>query len=360
MQVAAWTHWESSASGLWVTFETSHMQGLEVQVADSSSVFTPNVIQPGSMILSPPLHRGTDAGNHGAADRSCLGTWGRRGKKLTLAQENVLRRLYELESPSIPEGQIPVKKFWVYLATRFQQCTGREYSWLSVRRKIMGSGPDAQLPIPDGPSSCVEQTSNEQSAIEPALDDSSGSTVHGLNSADESRSTLEQGQTPSNSHCVDRLGSSGRERSPSVFGDRTRRALFPDAAKHTKQTRNTAKIPRHPRKRHDAPASNRRNNLAAQRLDHPRLPTASRGVLPGPTNSPSLPRTFGDRHSTKPGTLKRKRLVVDGDPPNEMSKETANVLRRSHEAVSEDSDTLYPSDPDELPNTPTKISRRVR
>jgi hypothetical protein len=35
-----------------------------------------------------------------------------RGKKLTLAQENVLKRLYQQKLPSVPDGELPAKGFW--------------------------------------------------------------------------------------------------------------------------------------------------------------------------------------------------------------------------------------------------------
>lgn len=262
-----------------------------------------------------------------------------RGKKLTLAQENVLRRLYELELPSIPHGEIPVKRFWVHLAARFHQCCGREYSWLSVKRKIMGSVADSQQPIPN---SCVEQASNEEPTVEIApLNVASGSTPPGLDSADESRSPLGQRQTPSNSHCADSPGLNERDGSPAVVGDWTRRVLFPHAAKRTKQTRNTAKMPHPPR------------------ANHRPLSTSDRGGLSGPAIPPSSSRTLGDRRVSKPVSRKRKRLAADCDSSSKMSRGDTNTPRKPHEAVTEDLDSLYPSDPDDLPNTPTHISRKL-
>ncbi|KAJ5473861.1 hypothetical protein N7475_003427 [Penicillium sp. IBT 31633x] len=76
-----------------------------------------------------------------------------RGKKLTLAQERVLRTLYEQELPSLAQGEQPVKSFWVNLASRFREHTGREYSWLSVKRRAAAwrqrsSGGEEQLDTP--------------------------------------------------------------------------------------------------------------------------------------------------------------------------------------------------------------------
>ncbi|KAJ6169146.1 hypothetical protein N7497_001989 [Penicillium chrysogenum] len=61
-----------------------------------------------------------------------------RGKKLTLAQENVLKRLYQQKLRSVPDGELPAKGFWVNLASQFREQTGREYSWLSVKRRAAG------------------------------------------------------------------------------------------------------------------------------------------------------------------------------------------------------------------------------
>ncbi|KAJ5542233.1 hypothetical protein N7535_004656 [Penicillium sp. DV-2018c] len=62
----------------------------------------------------------------------------RRGKPLTPAQEGLLRKLYERELPFVPKGAPPVKPFWVNLASQFHKHSGREYSWLSVKRRVAG------------------------------------------------------------------------------------------------------------------------------------------------------------------------------------------------------------------------------
>ncbi|CAI7638523.1 unnamed protein product [Penicillium crustosum] len=63
-----------------------------------------------------------------------------RGKRLTIPQEGVLRRLYEQELPSLSNGELPARGFWENLASQFHKRTGREYSWLSVKRRAAGWG----------------------------------------------------------------------------------------------------------------------------------------------------------------------------------------------------------------------------
>lgn len=60
-----------------------------------------------------------------------------RGKQLTSAQEAVLWSLYVQHAPDQLGDELPKKKFWCELAGKFGEQTGRSYSWLSVKRRIV-------------------------------------------------------------------------------------------------------------------------------------------------------------------------------------------------------------------------------
>ncbi|KAJ5305947.1 hypothetical protein PENANT_c015G08294 [Penicillium antarcticum] len=62
---------------------------------------------------------------------------GTRGKQLTAAQEAVLWTLYLQHDPFPLETKLPGKRFWMDLAVKFQERTGRSYSWLSVKRRVV-------------------------------------------------------------------------------------------------------------------------------------------------------------------------------------------------------------------------------
>ncbi|KAJ6087699.1 hypothetical protein N7467_006613 [Penicillium canescens] len=92
-----------------------------------------------------------------------------RGKPLTPAQEAVLWSLYLRHVPARPGDKLPGKKFWCDLALKFLKQTGRTYSWLSVKRRIVALlgvhgvlvdwGPKqvrSPLPVPGSPEVAVQ------------------------------------------------------------------------------------------------------------------------------------------------------------------------------------------------------------
>lgn len=300
--------------------------------------------------------------------RPCTG----RGRKLTLAQENVLNRLYELERPSLPDGEVPVKPFWVHLASRFQQCTGRDYSWLSVRRRIMGPAKASQRTKNSKPHSGVGEVGEKTPTVEAVPLNVAEDPLPEQTPGDESPSPQKQHQTTSNFQSPDGPEYSEREGSPSRATDRTRRVLFPGAAKPTQNIGDTAGSNCAPRKRlpvrpwelESPPAhqqklrmSNLRNSTATNRSHHRPDPVSHRGSLAGPTISPSPSRAH-ENSAPRQVSRKPEAPTVSHGSRDKVPAEKIEVrcTRRTSRPDYLD-DSLYPSDPDELPMTPVLISR---
>ena len=300
-----------------------------------------------------------------------------RGKKLTLAQENIIKRLYEEESSSIPEGEVPVKSFWINLVTRFRRYTGREYSWQSAKRKIMGSLNEGGRPNSVQESLPAEAYSNESPIVEPSTPTVPGTPPQRPDSCDKSQSSEKRHQTPmgppfSKSPEYTELG-----RSPDVVGEWTRRALFPNAAKSSQNTQSNPARPRlsqmrrrsrspqfeaHPVYRRLSPVSNNRSDAVFRRLHHQLGSVSNRTSVPGSKPSPPS-RVFHARSEMKPVSSKRKISIMKRSSnllEDEVEGHSRNSQKRQGPVGKSLDDSPYLSGPDELPQAPARISRRRR
>lgn len=299
-----------------------------------------------------------------------------RGKKLTLAQENVLTRLYELELPLLPEGEPPAKRFWVNLASRFQKCTGRDYSWLSVRRKLTKSANKGQHPTCSQPSEGIAQVGDESPVVEPVPLNASNDPPRQRVLENGTQLPQQQDQTS-----MDPRGSNGSEyseleRSPPVVGEWTRRALFPDAMGLSQKTHTISGLPQlsescHPlrsRSVESQPVHSRRLHAASQRTEvvsrrlHRQLGTAlDEDRLPDPTTLPSLSppsESYGHNRTLvstkrKYSAMARDHTLLDGSPSRQSSSPQKSVKKSPGESC-------YLSDSDDLPEPPAQIPRKCR
>lgn len=302
-----------------------------------------------------------------------------RGKKLTLAQENVLKRLYELELPLLPDGQPPAKRFWVNLASRFQQCTGRDYSWLSVRRKLANSGNESQRPAGSQPSEYIAQVGDESQAVESA-------PLNAINDPPRQHVPRNGSQLPEKQDqaSMDRRGSNSSEysrleKSPPVVAEWTRRTLFPDAMGLSQQTHSISGFPQlsestrplrspsfesQPAHGRSLRASSERTEVVSRRLHHQLGTVLDEDHLPDPSlPCVSPPPASYDRNETTHISSKRKHSTMDRGPTlldglPRLSTTQSPSSQKSATKSSGESCSL--SDSDGLPEPPARISRKCR
>jgi hypothetical protein len=298
-----------------------------------------------------------------------------RGKKLTLAQENVLKRLYEQKRPSLPEGEVPVKSFWVNLATRFRRSTGREYSWQSAKRKIMGSTNEGQSPSSCEPNLLAEAVSNGPPIVETSSPVVTGTPRQQQDVHDESQLPETRDTTPRRPPSSNSPEFSEQEKSPAVVGEWTRRALFPNARKSSQNVNSIPSLPRvsqsrrrsrsplepHPVYRRRSPASNNRTHDVSRRLHHQLDSTSGRASVPEYKTSPPPSRVVYARSERKPAISTRDHSIMDHRstlPEYEVEGHSRNSEQRQKPIAEILDDSPYSSDLDELPLAPAQISRR--
>ncbi|KAJ5214010.1 hypothetical protein N7449_001179 [Penicillium cf. viridicatum] len=305
-----------------------------------------------------------------------------RGKKLTLAQEGILRRLYEQKLPSVSNGELPAKGFWVNLASQFHEQTGREYSWLSVKRRAAGWGQksvetDRRLDTSRASELGVENSVPEPSHQEIAIAHESPPQEGSYNSEQPTLSQTKPSPHPRDSNTPEL---SQLERSPGV-GDWLQRSWFsggPDPSQDTSgnlrsprlsQPRPRSRSPQRvsqPRYRRRSPSPTRRTKVVSKRLYH-QLASSSDGIgTPGPNPLSGSSPAYEDvqlNHPSKrtpPGFNRiRETLGKDGPkPPENHTRDSERSKPRENNVRNGLLVSPHLSEQDDLPLAPTRIMRR--
>ncbi|KAJ5502532.1 hypothetical protein N7463_005406 [Penicillium fimorum] len=300
-----------------------------------------------------------------------------RGKKITLAQEGVLRRLYEQELPSVSNDEVPVKAFWVNLASRFREQTGREYSWLSVKRRAAGWRQkslevDQRLDISRGSKLRVED-----SVAGPSHHDIARESPQRQGSCDSEKPALSQKKPSLHLEDSNTLGLSQLERSPGV-GDWLQRNFFSGITDPSQDNNSNLKSPRvsqrrprsrspqrvsQPRYRRRSPSTTRRTKTISKRLHH-QLASSSDGIV---TSGPNpFPRCSPAHEDMQPGHLglqkppgfNRVRESVESNEPENNARDPASFKHGDSKVSNGLLASPYLSEQDDLPLAPTRIMRR--
>ncbi|KAJ5824982.1 hypothetical protein N7447_007322 [Penicillium robsamsonii] len=316
--------------------------------------------------------RGTKLGDIVIDHRPSTG----RGKKITLAQEGVLRRLYEQELPSVPKDEVPVKAFWVNLASRFREQTGREYSWLSVKRRAAGwrqKSPkvDQRLDI-----SRDTELGIEDSVAGPSHQDIARESSRQQGSCDSEQPALPHKKPSLHPEDPNTLGLSQLEGSPGV-GDWLQRNLFSGVTDSTQDNHSNLKSPRvsqrrprsrsprrvsQPRYRRQSP-STRRTKIISKRL-HYQLASSSDGIVTSVPNP--LSRCSPAHEDIQPGHLgkqnpprfNRVRESVEYDEPENNARDSTRLKHGESNVSNGPLTSPHLSEQDDLPLAPTRIMRR--
>ncbi|KAJ6179694.1 hypothetical protein N7519_010155 [Penicillium mononematosum] len=291
-----------------------------------------------------------------------------RGKKLTLAQEGVLKRLYEQKLPSVPDGELPAKGFWVNLASQFREQTGREYSWLSVKRRAAGW---RQKSLEIDHRLDASELGVEDSELEP----SHQNIARGSPSQQDSRDS-EQPPLPPSKHQRDSstLELSELEKSPGV-GYWLQRSWFPsatdpspDTSKSVRSTRMAQARPRsrspnhvsQPGYRRRSPTTSRTKSIS-KRL-HQQLASSSNGLVASGTHPWSGSPAHEDVQLSHLSTRKpHESNRIHGSVENESESHARDSGRSKHEENKVSTGLLaspHLSEQDDLPLAPTRIKRR--
>ncbi|OQD67625.1 hypothetical protein PENPOL_c003G03720 [Penicillium polonicum] len=303
-----------------------------------------------------------------------------RGKKLTLAQESVLRRLYEQELPSVSNGELPTKAFWVNLASQFHEETGREYSWLSVKRQAAGWGQisvetDRRLDTPRASELGIENSVPEPSHQEIAHESPPQESSH-----DNEQPTLSQTKHSPHPRDSNTPELSQLERSPGV-GDWLQRSWVsggPDPSQDTGGNLGSPRLsqhwprsrsPRHvsqPTYRRRSPSPTRRTKITSKRL-HDQLASSSDGIVASGSNplSGSSPGyedvKLGHLSKLNPPGSNRIRKTMEKDEPENPDIHPHDSKRPKHRENNVGNGLLvspHLSDQDDLPLAPTRVMRR--
>ncbi|KGO77710.1 hypothetical protein PITC_009800 [Penicillium italicum] len=299
-----------------------------------------------------------------------------RGKKLTLAQEGVLRRLYEQELPSVSNVELPAKGFWVNLASLFHEQTGREYSWLSVKRRAAGWR-QKSVEIDRLDASRASELGHEDSVPGPSNQDIAHQSSRHEGSCDSELPKMPQNKPSPHPQDSKNQELSQLETSPGA-GDWLQRSWLsggPDPKQDTSrnlgsprmsQPRLRSRSPQcvsQPKYRHRSPSPTRRTKITSERLHH-QLASSSDGnvasghkhlsvTLPAPEDvQPSHP---GKR--TSPGFNRIRESMEKAE-----AEDHACDPARSKQGQKKVSNGLlaspHLSEQDELPLAPTRIMRR--
>jgi hypothetical protein len=334
-----------------------------------------------------------------------------RGKPLTPAQEAVLWSLYLRHVPDRPGDKLPGKKFWCDLALKFLKQTGRTYSWLSVKRRIVALlgvhgflvdwGPQqVRSPLPDSGSPEVAVQSGRgltddggggEERLEPGsvrgehrdLDDSHLSQTPTVNQR------LARSQGPK----VKPQNASAPEKRAGVVHDWLKKdysTSLPDESDDAEpnpgsqspcpvQSRSSAitkirarsrspQFDRHPVYRNRSPASRGRTEVASKRLkdqlDSPQTPqTESRK-----RQIPDIPRPEWSRQSDPQVVISKRRNPLKSNSAHDsfdsiyLAPHTsgARISRKSKSGQPATLDLPSSDDQDGLPQTPVRILRRCR
>lgn len=300
-----------------------------------------------------------------------------RGKKLTFAQEGVLRRLYEQALPSVPNGKLPMKGFWVNLASRFHEQTGREYSWLSVKRRAAGWGQESLEIDRRLDTSRASDLGHEESVAEPSHQDIARESPRQKGSCDSDQPALPQNKPPTYPQDSNTLELSQLEKGPGV-GDGLQRSWFSGVIDPSQDTSRKPRSPRvsqprpqskspqrvsQPRYRRRSPSPTKRAKIISKRLHH-QLASSSDGIIAsGPTPLSGSSAAHEDvklSHLSKrnPPGFNRVRDTVEKDEPVNHARDSAISKRGENKVSSGLLASPHLSEQDDLPLAPTRIKRR--
>ncbi|CAG8890618.1 unnamed protein product [Penicillium egyptiacum] len=285
-----------------------------------------------------------------------------RGKRLTLAQEGILRRLYEQELPSVPSGELPVKGFWVNLASRFREQTGREYSWLSVKRRAAGW---RQKPLEIDRRLDASELGVGDSKFEPRHRDIARELPSQQDSRDSEQSTLPPIKPSPEQQDSNTLESSELEKGPGV-GDWLQRSCFsgatdpsPDTSKKVRSPRMAQPRPRskstqrvsHPGYRGRSPSTTRRTKIISRRL-HRQLASSS-GSAPADEDV-----QLSHLSTRKPPEYNSVVESVGKDESENHARQPARSKRGESKVSNGLPASPHLSEQDDLPLAPIRIKRR--
>lgn len=303
-----------------------------------------------------------------------------RGKKLTLAQEGVLRRLYEKELPSVSNSELPAKWFWENLASQFHEQTGREYSWLSVKRRAAGWGQKSVETDPLLDTSRATELGIENSVPEPShheIADESPPQEGSYNSEQPTLSQKMPSPHPRNSNSPEL---SQLERNPGV-GDWLQRSWLSGGPDPSQDTSGNLRSPRlskprprsrspqralQPGYRRRSPSPKRRTKIISKRL-HDQLASSSDGIV---ASGPNPLSDYSPAHQdvklshlsrrNPPGFNRIRETVEKDDFENPQSHPRDSERSKPRENNARNSLLASPnlSDQDDLPLAPTRIMRR--
>ncbi|KAJ5373035.1 hypothetical protein N7517_005041 [Penicillium concentricum] len=299
-----------------------------------------------------------------------------RGKKITLAQEAVLRRLYEEELPSVSNGKVQGKTFWANLASRFHEQTGREYSWLSVKRRAAGwrqNSPEVDRRLDTSHGS---ELGVEDSVAEPSHQDIARESPRQQGSGDSEQTALAQKKPSLHPEDSTTLGLSQLERSPSV-GNWLPRNLLSGVTDPSQDSNSNIKSPRvsqrrprsrspqrvsQPRYRRRSP-STRRTKIISNRLHHQLASSSDEIVTSGPNPSSGCSRAHEDMqpgHLDKrnPPGFSRVHESVENDERENNPHDSARFKHGESKVSKGLLASPHLSEQDDLPLGPTRIMRR--
>ena len=335
-----------------------------------------------------------------------------RGKQLTPAQEAVLWSLYLRHVPGSPGDKLPGKKFWYDLASKFWDQTGRTYSWLSVKRRIVallgihGVPVDWRpervrppLPDPGSPEVAVQsgRGMTDDGGGEERLEPGSESVCKEHRGRDDShlsqRVTVNQRLAWFQSSKVKPHNASKPEKRAEVVRDWLKKnysTSLPDegddaeprpgsqspcpmrsrssAITKTRPRSRSPQFDRHPVYRNRSPGSRGRTELVSKRLHHqlasartPRAESRKRQI-------PGIPRPAGSRQSDPQVVISKRRSPLKSNSAHDSSESIylaphtsgAGISRKSKSGQPATLDLPSSDDQDDLPQTPVRISRRRR
>ncbi|KAJ5194258.1 hypothetical protein N7491_001594 [Penicillium cf. griseofulvum] len=299
-----------------------------------------------------------------------------RGKKLTLAQEGVLKRLYEQELPSVPNAEAPVKGFWVNLAERFREQTGREYSWLSVKRRAAGwrqNSPEVDRRL-DG--SFASDVRAEDSVAGPSYQHIGRESPRSQGSCDSEQAPLPQKSPSPQLQDSKTQELSPLERSPSV-GNWLQRNLFSGVtvpsqgnnsnieSSRVSQRRPRSRSPERvsqPRYRRRSSSTTRRTKMISKRL-HRQLASSSDAIFASGPNPLSDSSAHEDMqlpqlNKRNPPGLNRVHESVEKDEPDDPAHDSAGSKLGDSKVSNSLMASPHLSEQDDLPLAPARIMRR--
>ncbi|KAG0157163.1 hypothetical protein PDIDSM_4348 [Penicillium digitatum] len=293
-----------------------------------------------------------------------------RGKKLTSAQEGTLKKLYEQELPSVSNGELPAKGFWS-IASLFCEQTGREYSWLSVKRRAAGWRQKSVGIDRRRYSFRASELGAEDSVPEPSQQDVACQSSRQEGTCDSKLSKAPQKIPSPFPQDLNKPELSQLDRSADV-GDWSQRSWVsgdPDPSQDTSRNLKPPRIsqpsPRsspplrvsQPRYRHRSPSPKRPTKTISNRLHH-QLASFSDGKVvsslnPLPVASPAREYLQASHPGkTIPAESNRARKLTEKDEPENHARDSARSKRGG---------LLVPahfSEQDDLPLAPTQIKRR--